>query len=272
MSNKVLLFGSVLTILAFLLGVFLGMLDFWGFMSGEHTLNLAYLALALITWHLLGLTIFLLDLAGSHNQSVYLVSATVFGMVFYVFNHNPLSAALITLCFFVFQLYTQQQLFARFKLFVNFSTREVVFPVIRRSFLFLMVMLLLVGFFQGQGISQKGNLVTPALVRTVTGPAQLLLKRQFPPEIRDSLGARFVSELGANQAPQIAHAINQRLLIYLPFLPFVFGLLVLAFVSPLITLSEWLLLPVIRLVIRDLIQLKVITITHETVERETLKL
>jgi len=326
MSNKVLFFGSILTILAFILGVFLGMLDFFGFLNGEHTLNLIYLALTFVTWHLLGLTIFLLDLADSHNETVYIVSAAVFGMVFFIFSHNPLSAILATLCFFLFQIYTQHKLSARFRLFVNYSTREIVFPVIRRSFLFLMVILLLIGFIQGRGATQKTGLVTPYLVRTVAKPALMIINKQFSSQLQASFGNRFASQIGTNDrrtivtlvlnealesfeegttrqyfgvtkenipldqtiiydsgeidltpvvdsmAPQIAEAINQRLFMYLPFLPFIFGLLVLAFVSPLITLSELLLLPVIRLIIGALLQLGVITIAHETVERETLKL
>jgi len=156
--------------------------------------------------------------------------------------------------------------------FVHFSTREVVFPVIRRSFLFLMLILVLIGFFQGQGVSQKNGLVTPYLVRSVTRPLLLVAERQFAGEIQSDLRAKLEWQLSDSMAPQIAKAINERLLIYLPLLPFVFGLVVLAFVSPLITLSELLLLPVIRLIIRALLKLGVIKIAQETVARETLKL
>ena len=173
--------------LSLILAIFLGLVDFFGFLSGEHTLNFVYLLLSFTTWHFLGLTLFLQNLNHKHQKTIYLVSAFLFGAVFFVFSQNYLSALLSASSFFLFQIYTERALSKRAKLFVNYSTREVVFPIIRRSFLFLMLILVVVGFFQGQRRAQKSELVTPYMIRTLSKPVVLVLNKQVGTQLQQQL-------------------------------------------------------------------------------------
>jgi hypothetical protein len=68
----------------------------------------------------------------------------------------------------------------------------------------------------------------------------------------------------------IAKQINRQLNLYLPIIPLFFAGLVFLFISPLIAVSEILLLPIVRAVIALLISLKIIVMNKETVEREVL--
>ena len=327
MTNKKLSLSFFLLVESVVLGVLLGLLDFVGFLSGEHALNLVYLGLAFFTWHTLGLTIFLMDLEDSAHEVVYLSTAVAFGILFFVFNQNYLAALIVTCSFFLFQIYTEKQLAKRVKMFINYSTREVVFPVIRRSFLFLMVILVVIGFFQGrrQAHAQTG-IITPYMMRTLSRPAVFLLNKQFSVVLQKQLGGRLQQTLGTNErqalvtfilsetlesftegttrqsfglnrenipldktiiydngdidltpvindmSETIARSINKRLSLYLPFIPLFFGMLIFLLVSPLMTISEIVFLPLIRFFISLLLKLKVITIAKESVDKEILKL
>jgi len=325
MTNQKTFFNITLVFLALALAILLGLLDFFGFLSGEHTLNFAYLALSFIAWHFLGLTLFLQNLDQNRQEGIYLVSASFFGIVFFIFNQNYLSAIFLAASFFLFQIYTERTLVKRAKLFVNYSTREIVFPIIRRSFLFLMLIFVIVGFFQGQKQSQNQKLITPYMVRTLSKPAVLVLNKQIGAQLQQQLGPQFEQAIGTHARREIvsfvleeilesfnegttrqlfglnsqnipvdktiiydsgeiditpvvnemsgtiARQINQHLSLYLPIIPFFFAGLVFLFVSPLMAVSEIVLLPIVRAIIAFLIKLKIIIVAKETVEKEVLK-
>jgi len=100
MQAKVIFLSTLLLIWSLLLGYFLGVLDFFGFLAGGHTLNLVSLGLALFTWHLLGLTLFLIDLDDAHHELTYLATSVGFGIVFFLFNQGYLATLLATGAFF----------------------------------------------------------------------------------------------------------------------------------------------------------------------------
>lgn len=326
MANHKITFNILISLLSLTLAILLGLVDFFGFLSGEHALNFLYLALALIIWHLLGLTLFLQNLDNTRQESVYLVSAVLFGTVFFFFNQNYLSALLSASSFFFFQIYTERALANRAKLFVNYSTREIVFPIIRRSFLFLMLILAVVGFFQGQRQASRAELITPYMVRALSKPAVLVLNKQIGTQLQMQLGPQFEQAIGTNErraivtfvlseileslssgttrqlfglnpenipvektiiydsgeidltpvvndiSADLAKQMNQRLNLYLPIIPLFFAMLVFLFVSPIIAVSEVLLLPFIRAIIALLIKTKVIAIHKTSVEAEVLTL
>jgi len=325
-TNQKILFNVILASLTLTLAILLGLLDFFGFLRGAHTLNFLYLVLSFVTWHLLGLTIFLLNLDKPKLETVYLVAAVLFGTVFFIFNQNYLSALLATCSFFLFQIYTEKALSKRAKLFVNYSTREVVFPIIRQSFLFLLLILVTVGFFQGQQQAKRAQLITPYMVRTLSKPIVIILNKQLGTQLQQQLGPQFEQALGTDErrtivtfvlseimesfsegttrqlfglnsqnlplektiiydsgeidltpvvndvSDQIATQMNQRLNLYLPIIPLFFALLVFLFVSPLVAVSEVLLLPIIRAIIALLINHKIIIVSKQSVDREVLQL
>lgn len=326
MTNQKIFFNLFLAFLALALAILLGLLDFFGFLSGNHALNFLYLILCFVTWHLLGLTIFLINLDRPKLETVYLVAAVLFGTIFFIFNQNYLSALLATCSYFFFQIYTERALSKRASLFINYSTREIVFPVIRRSFLFLLLILVIIGFFQGQNQAQKSGLITSGMVRALSKPLVLVINKQIGSQLQQQLGTRFKQVLGTDErrtivtfvlseivegfsegttrqlfglnlenipldktiiydsgeidltpvvnevSDQIASQMNHRLSLYLPIIPLFFAALVFLFVSPLITLSEILLLPIIRAIISFLIALKIIEISKKPVEQEVLKI
>ena len=308
MTNRIIIFNLSLALLSLILAILLGLLDFFGFLSGAHTLNFVYLALSFVTWHLLGLTIFLLNLDKPRLETVYLVAAVIFGTVFFLFNQNYLSALLATCSYFFFQIYTEKALSKRAKLFVNYSTREVVFPIIRQSFLFLLLILVTIGFFQGQRQVKHARLITPYMVRTLSKPIVIILNKQLGTQLQQQLepNGSILENLSDNTfrllfgfnpqnipldktiiyptgeidltpvvneiSDQIAFQMNQRLNLYLPIIPLFFAFLVFLFVSPLVAVSEILLLPIIRAIIALLISLKIITVSKQTIDREVLKL
>lgn len=324
MSKQVVFFNISLVVLSVILAILLGLVDFFGFLSGEHTLNFVYLLLSFTAWHFLGLTLFLQNLNQKRQETMYLVSALLFGAVFLVFSQNYLSALLSASSFFLFQIYTERALSKRAKLFINYSTREIVFPIIRRSFLFLMLILVIVGFFQGQRRAQENELITPYMIRTLSKPMVLVLNKQIGTQLQHQLEPQFgqniytkesraivdaslrdiLERLFSNTFGQllgfnlqnipiektiiydsseidltpvvndvsedIAEQINRQLNLYLPIIPLFFAGLVFLFISPLIAVSEILLLPIVRAVIALLISLKIIVMNKETVEREVL--
>ncbi len=203
MINQKTFFNFALVFLALALAVLLGLVDFFGFLSGEHTLNFAYLALSFIAWHLLGLTLFLQNLDQNRQEGVYLLSAAFFGIVFFIFNQNYLSALLSASSFFLFQIYTERALAKRAKLFVNYSTREIVFPIIRKSFLFLILILVIIGFFQGQRQAKRAELITPYMVRTLSKPAVLILNKQIGSQLQKQLGPKFEQAIGTDSRREI---------------------------------------------------------------------
>ena len=212
MTNQKIFFNITLVLLTLVLAILLGLVDFFGFLSGEHTLNLIYLILSFLAWHLLGLTLFLQNLDQHRQEMVYLVAAVLFGAVFFVFNQNYLSALLSASFFFLFQIYTERALSKRAKLFINYSTREIVFPIIRRSFLFLMLILVVVGFFQGQRRALKNELVTPYMVRTLSKPMVLVLNKQIGIQLQQQLGPQFEQAIGTNERRAIVSFVLAEIL------------------------------------------------------------
>lgn len=195
MSKHKITFNILIALLSLLLAILLGLVDFFGFLSGDHTLNFIYLTLSLVIWHLLGLTLFLQNLDKQRQESVYLVAAVLFGAVFFIFNHSYLSALLSASAFFLFQIYTERALSKRAKLFVKYSTREIVFPIIRRGFLFLMLILVVVGFFQGQRRAQDKGIISPYMVRVISKPLIPILNKQFSNQIQQQIGPSVLSRL-----------------------------------------------------------------------------
>ena len=322
MINRKCFFAFIFVLLSLLLGFFLGLVDFFGFLSGQHSLNLVYLGLALFAWHILGLIIFLLVIEKTKLHLIYFTTSLLFGLVFFGFSKNYLASLLIVSSYFLFQIYTQKTLSKRAKLFVNYSTREVVFPVIRRSFIFLILILVIIGFFQSSNKARKSELVTPYMVNTLSRPFILLLNKQLSVQMQEQLALQNNLSIDQKQAvvsyalsqkvqtlnpkttqqlvgldPQeipiqktiisesaqvdlspvisemsffIANNINQQLNLYLPIVPLFFAVLVFIFVSPLVAISEILLLPLIKTIIAILISTKIISVQKQSVEQEVL--
>jgi len=212
MNNHKIAFNLFIALLSLILAILLGLVDFFGFLSGEHTLNFIYLLLSFVAWHLLGLALFLQNLDQTRQESVYLVSAVLFGTVFFVFNQNYLSALLSASFFFFFQIYTERALTKRAKLFVNYSTREIVFPIIRKSFMFLMLILVVIVFFQGRHRAQKSELVTPYMVRTLSKPAVLVLNKQIGTQLQQQFGSQFEQAIGTTEKKAIVSFVLSEIL------------------------------------------------------------
>ncbi len=313
--------------LTLVLSYTLGKLDFFGFLSGRHALNFILLVSSFLLWHLISIVVFLLDLDRSqHRERVYLAVGSIFGVLFFTINQDILISLLSTFFFFFFLLYTNRALQDREKLFVKFAPKEILFPVIRSGFIFLLIMLAIMGYWQTLERAKKTNLLSPDILKLLSRPGVVIVNRQLGAQLQTQLGDRFQEAIGTSEKkaivefvlsesletmsegqtrqlfglradnipvdrtvvydngevdvmpvveavlPRVSDNLNQLAKEHLILAPVVIAVLILLIVSPLLTLTEFVLFLPTAFVIWLLLRTKFLEMTTTTVEKEVLKL
>lgn len=189
MSDKKLVLAFFLIFFSILLGGVLGAFNIFGLLDERQGLNLIYLVSAIFLTYLTGITIFILDFTNTTKTvTIFLMSSLFFAFTFFIINFNPATAVAVSIIFFVFLNYSYRASLARSKLFVQFLPREIFVPVLRRGFMYLVIMIAMVGFFQAHKQVKQQNLVTPSIVKVLSKPTVYILNKQLGNQLQSQLG------------------------------------------------------------------------------------
>lgn len=209
MSTKKVSLFFLLSFFSILNGGFLAYLDFFGFFNGQHAINLIILIGLLISIYLSTITIFILDFSDKHDLAkIFTTVSLFFGLTFFVINKDSFMAISTVLIYFVFLYYIYITSARRENLFIKFSPRELFSPVIRKSFFYIVLLLVLVSFFQTRLKLEHNNLVSPQLVVLFTKPSVAILNRQ----VGGKLNQEITAQLGANLDAQKKEAVIREVL------------------------------------------------------------
>ncbi len=213
MREKKIVLSVLLLFLSSCFGYTLGKLDFFGFISGRHALNLFYLLSAFATWHLIALITFILDFAEKKNlQLVFLSAASTFALTFFMVSRGIFSTLLNSIVFFIFLFYTYSTTYLRAALFVKFSPLDILFPVLRQGFLFLLIIFAVLGYVQAQQATKENTLLTKESLRTLSRPAVFILNKQLGAQLQAQLGDRFEDVIGTQDRQQIVRFVLSEIL------------------------------------------------------------
>lgn len=213
MREKKIVLSIFLLLLSFCFGYTLGKLDFFGFISGQHTLNLFYLLSAFIAWHFIALITFILNFADKRNlQAVFLFSALAFAMMFFAITRDIFSTLLNAVVFFIFLFYTYLTTYLRAKMFVKFSPQDILFPILRQGFLFLLIIFATLGYFQAQKAARENSIVTTESLRTISKPLVYALNKHLGAQLQKQLGDKFETTIGTQDRKQIVHFVLAEIL------------------------------------------------------------
>jgi len=181
--------ATILIFFSFLFAFFIFQLDFFGFLTGKHSINLHYLFYCLVLWYLVSFIVFLLDFSDQKNLVLVFLGGTTaffFGSVLQkTFQLFPtlLNAFFFYLFLFYLQFFTKQ----RARLFVKFSPQEIFLPIVRSSFIFFLIILGINSYFQGQNFKYPTSLISPASLYPFVKPIAITLNQQLGSQIQNEL-------------------------------------------------------------------------------------
>jgi hypothetical protein len=208
MNKKKLVLFVFLTALTAILGLLLGKINFFGFLSQTIELNLIYLVFSFLVWYLISFVLFLLNLeSGERKKQVFLITSLLFGLVYFLVNSHFLSAILLTLFYFFFLMFVLRVIKERERLFVKFYAHGILFPVIRTGFIFLAVILSTIVYFQAYNRARQASLVSPAVIEKLTRPFINIFNKRFSSELQRKFGTEFEQTIGTQQKQDIARFV-----------------------------------------------------------------
>lgn len=177
-----------LLFLSTILGFTLSNLDFFGFLSAKHTLSFVFLFSSLIIWYLLLFTVFLLEFSEAHHVLIVAWAATLLFSVADFFVHlQPLLILLNSLFFFSFLVYGYYTIQKRAYLFLKFSSQQIFVPIMKRGFMFVIILLALASYFQTVERIKENTLLGPAVIRPISRPIVALVNKQLTSQIRTQI-------------------------------------------------------------------------------------
>jgi len=184
MKNKEPILFGLLALFTAVLAFSLARLDFFGFVSGAHTLALSYLFSAWFAWFTILLGLFFLDLEESpHKVPFFLVLSVLFGIVIAIVSRNSLASLSLPAAFFLFLFSSHTMLLRRQKLFVKFSFHDLLFPIVRSSFGILLLLLAFLSYSQALQKVNRSALVSPSILRTVSRPLIFILNKELSAQL-----------------------------------------------------------------------------------------
>lgn len=188
MQRKKLFLTILLCFTSGTLGYTLGTLDVFGFLNGQHVLNLTVLLVSFILWYILLFTVFLLDFGSKKNLVLtFLMNACLFGLLYFVVSTHFVVSFVSILLFFMFLWGINSYVESRLKLFIKFAPYELFQPVMKGGFTALMIFVSLLGAFQTQNAVKKLTLISPSLLVTVTKPIVKLVNSQLSSQLSSQL-------------------------------------------------------------------------------------
>lgn len=186
-GKKTFLFVS-LSLLSVTAGGVLGLLDVFGFIDGRHELSFIFLGLSIFVIYLILVNIFILNFARRSRIGAIFVAATFFfGITFYLVNLSAILAIFSTLAYLLFLIYALSATSKRSANQIKFVPSEIFLPVLRNSFLYLLIIFAAIAFTQSQQRVSNNNLINPELVRIVARLPIYSLNQQVNNQISSQL-------------------------------------------------------------------------------------
>jgi hypothetical protein len=103
-------------------------------------------------------------------------------------NLNILLTPIAVLGYFLLLLYAAESSSKRFNDFVRFIPQEIFFPVLKNSFLYILVMLSLLVYGQSQKLIAAKSLITPEIVHIIIKPSVAMLNQQVNNQLQSEVG------------------------------------------------------------------------------------
>lgn len=206
--NKPLIVRIIFLFFTFLFAVFIGRLDFFGFLDGRHFISFTLLLGTLITGYFLNFGTFLIDLTRDrHEHSIYWFSALIFVATFAFVKGSLITAILSSILFVCFLLIISRETRKRLDIFVKLVPSELFFPVLRKGILFILGMFAILNFFQSQAKLENNALITPELVKTITKPFVSVFNKQLESQLKQQLGDKAQSSENTAAKRQIVEFV-----------------------------------------------------------------
>ncbi len=198
----------LLAFLSIMNGGFLGSLDFYGFVNGQHAINLLILVGLLISIYLSTIVIFILDFSDKHDLvKTYATTSFFFGLTFFFINKDLLAAGISMAIYFIFLYYIYATTAKRETLFIKFMPQELFSPVLRCSFFYIILLLVLLSFFQTRFKLAQHDLISPQLVILLSKPTVAILNKQLGGQLQQQLSSQFGPSIDSQKRVQIIHTV-----------------------------------------------------------------
>lgn len=208
MRNKKLAVIITLALFSILQAGVLGKLDFFGFLDGHHQISMSLFILSLLIGYLSTITVFLIEFAEKYRLGlVFLGCAGLFSLTFLIVNGSaPIS--LVTGILFAGYLFIAHNLVhKRSKIYVNFNPTDILTPVVRASFTFILALFATLNFFSAQTKVNQNALFAPKVVRPITRPIILIVNKELSAQIRVQLDKKIPANTPLPEREKIIHFV-----------------------------------------------------------------
>lgn len=207
MHKKTVLF-ILLCILSITAGAAIGLLDLFGFIDGRHTLSLSFFIISFLSIYAITIVVFLLNFAEKQrNHSFFILAGSFFAMTFFLMNLDILLTLLTSVFYLIFLYYSFEESHKRSRMFVKFLPREIFFPVMKKSFLYIMIVLSLIAFVQSKKLISENSLFSPSFVRILIRPTVMTINKQLGAQLQSQLGDRFKQTIGTQEREKIVRFV-----------------------------------------------------------------
>lgn len=191
MRQKKLAIVITLAFLSILQAGVLGKLDFFGFLDGRHQISTSLFILSLLIGYLTTISVFLIEFSQKHRlRLVFLGCSVLFTITFFIVNGSFEISAVTGLLFVGYLLIAHNLVHKRSKVYVRFSPTDVLTPVVRASFTFILALFATLNFFSAQVKVNENALFAPKIVRPLTKPVVQIVNKQLTLQMRAQLDAK----------------------------------------------------------------------------------
>lgn len=190
----------ILSLSSIISGAVFGLLDVFGFIDGRHTLSLSLLLGAAGLTYVSLVTVFLLNFAKkSRIVPFLLISSALFGITFFFMNLNILLTIFSSAAYMAFLIYVYSASVRRSELFVKFVPQEVFFPILRKSFTFILIVLAIMTYTQSQKLIANNSLVSTGLVSYASKPSIYFVNQQINAQLFSGEAAQIIASVPDEQ-------------------------------------------------------------------------
>lgn len=156
----------------------LGSINFFGLVESSTSSHLILLLSAVVVTYLISITIFLLDFSDQHHLiMLYTVLSLLFGSIVFLLHMHLASSLAIAVFFFMMVMYTYKKSASRSKLFVSFRANEIFQPVVKISFMWLIIIFATVSFKETEILTKENSLVSRLLTISINHIAPIFNKQ-----------------------------------------------------------------------------------------------
>ncbi len=206
--KKLYFFWILFFLSTLLFAVFLGKLDFFGFLDGRHEVNFKMLFGAILSSYILTLSAVFLDIINQKNKfTPIIISCILFVLTFFLSNGKMSAAILAGILFVGFIWIITSEAKKRLELFIKINPQELFFPIFRRGFLFIVGMFAVINFFQSQARIDSNSLISPGFVKTISKPLIVVFNKQLESQMQEQLGSQFGSTENTAAKKQIVEFV-----------------------------------------------------------------